>query len=538
MQDQHVELPICDDTMLMSYSLDERGGSDDENDGIDIAVGIHGLKRLSREYCGAGFYEIDLKTSPDPVVWEYNAKDAAYTARLAQYFYERQVEEGVRDFYLRMILPELSLCRDERMYGVYTDKGKVSKLAIEWGEEWLKLDDELKTEAYAYGWQEPNFNWNSPQQLKRFLNNYLHLPVDNAQAETLLEYKGHPWVAKRIRIKKLDKQIGTYVKGVIDNLRRDGRVHPEPSIHATVSGRKTYHNPPIGTIPTGSQYMNPDEEPDDETRAEIAEFRQVRGLFGAPPGKVFIEADYSGTELWHAAGLSGDETMIRDLLSGDFHSNAAETMFRCKRDDYSKDHWSGMRRESKYVTFGVLFWRTAYSLFDPAPGQGGNLGRKYSLRELEEMVEAWHNRYWQHRDAANAWVLEAQRSGEQINPAGRRRRYHAPGVYKNFQNMAVNWPVQSLSHDTLILSRLDLDKLWRTRKFTARSLWDGHDAIYFENDDNDSVNESIAIIRREMEKPRWFDFGHPVEIKIGRDWADAKEIKVGQVWRDGAIRDN
>jgi uracil-DNA glycosylase family 4 len=538
-KDQGVQLPICDDTMLMSYSLDERGGSDSEADGVDIAVGIHGLKRLSREYQGAGFYEVDLKTAPDPIVWEYNAKDAAYTARLAKLFRERQIEEGVLDFYREMILAEAPMCRDERMYGVYTDRNKVNDLAVRWGEEWLRLDEELKAEAYAYGWVDPNprsqFNWNSPVQLKRFMTNYLDLPIENSQMATLQKYSNHPWVAKRIRIKKLDKQINTYIRNILENMKEDGRVHPEPSIHATVSGRKAYHKPPVGTIPSGAQYMDPDEEPDEATKAEIAEFRQVRGLFGAPKGRVFIEADYSANELWHAAGLSQDERMIADLMSGDFHSNAAEAMFHCKREDYSKDHWSGMRRNSKYVTFGVLFWRGAYSLFDPAPGQGGNLGKQYTLKEIEAMVEAWHNNYWQHRDASNRWVQEAILDGQQVNLAGRVRRYHAPGVYKNFQNMAANWPVQSLSHDTLIKARLELYSMMQAGTFRAQTLWDGHDAIYFEDDDDDGVNETIAIIREVMQRPRWFDFGVPIEVKIGSNWADAKVIEPHQYWKDGAI---
>lgn len=527
--DLGVDLPICDDTMLMSYSLDERGGSDDEASGVDIAVGIHGLKRLAREYCGAGFYEIDLKTAPDNLVFEYNAKDAAYTSRLAQLFYTRQLEEGVRDFYLSMILPEASLCRDERMHGVYIDRNRVTQLAITWGEEWLQLDTDLKTEAYEYGWVEPNFNWNSPVQIRRFMTNYLNLPIDNAQAETLLKYESHPWVAKRLRIKKLDKQIGTYIRGVLDALRSDNRVHPEPSIHATVSGRKTYHKPPIGTIPTGSQYIEPDEEPDEATKAEVAEFSQVRGLFGAPRGKVFIEADFSAAELWTAAGYSRDDVMLADLLSGDFHSNAAEAMFKCKREDYSKAHWSGMRRNSKYVTFGVLFWRGAHSLYAPAPGQGGNLGKQYSLSEIESMVLAWHNRYWRHRDWSMNEVREAVRTGEQTNLAGRRRRYHAPGVYGgHFQNMAANWPVQSLSHDHLIAARLELNTL---TDFPARSLWDGHDAIYFECNNGDIVNEVVATIKWVMERPRWFDFGIPVEIKVGSNWADTRVLKSGDVWK-------
>lgn len=532
--DLGVDLPIAEDTMLMSYSLDERGGSDDEAEGQEIAVGIHGLKRLAREYCGAGFYEVDLKNSPDNIVYAYNAKDAAYTSRLAKLFYERQIDDGVREFYVNTILPEAVVCRDERSRGVYVDRKKVNQLAITWGEEWLQLDDELKSEAYAYGWTEPNFNWNSPPQLKRFMTNYLMLPVPNAQAETLQKFADNPWVAKRIRIKKIDKQINTYVRGISDALSTDGRVHPEPSIHATVSGRKGYHKPPIGTIPTGGQYMDPDEEPDERIRAEIAEFKQVRDLFGAPPGCVFIEADYKAAEGWVGAGYSRDDNLLKDLMEG-WHDNAAEVIFKCKREDYSKDHWSGMRRNAKYFNFGLLFWRGAKSLYAPAPGQGGNLGGQYTLKEIEEMVDAWHNHYHGHRDWSNRTVLEARRTGEQINLAGRKRRYHAPGVYGgHFQNMAANWPIQSTAHDHLIVARLELYALER-QGFTARSLWDGHDAIYFENPDNDSVNEAIATIRRVMETPRWFDFGVPVEVKVGTTWANAQVIEPHQVWKDGAI---
>lgn len=538
--DQCVELPIGEDTMLMSYSLDERGGSDDEAAGVDIAVGIHGLKRISREYCGAGFYEVNLKTAPDNVVWAYNAKDAAYTSRLAKLFYERQLEEGVRRVYEEMILPEVRLCRDEKAHGVYILRDRLDGVAVTWIEEWLATDKELETEAYKYGWPEPNFNWNSPPQTLRLLNNYLDIHVTDTQAPTLEPYFGHPWVGKRARVKKIDKQLGTYVKPVIKMLEHDTRVHPDASLHATVSGRKSYHNPPVGVIPTGSQYMDPDEEPDEETQAEIAEFKQVRGMFGAPPGKVWIEADKSAAELWTAAGITGDAVMLADLFSGDFHSNAAESMFHCKRDDYSEAHWSGMRRNSKYVTFGVLFWREAPSLFSPKPGQGGNLGKQYTLREIQQMVIAWHQRYHVHAEWSDRETADAKRTGEQHSLSGRRRQYYAPGVYKNFKNMAANWPIQTTSHDHLIVDRLEIDALYRQGKFPARTLFDGHDAIYFECDGGWVVDpknpkrviptgvaaEVVPMIKEIMERPRWFDFGIPVEIKVGQNWAEGKVVSL------------
>ena len=530
MTDQGVELPIVEDTMLMSYSLDERGGSDDEAAGVDIAVGIHGLKRLSREYCGAGMYQVDLKNAPDEVVWEYNAKDAAYTARLAKLFKARQLEEEVRQPYAELILPEVKVVRDEKRHGVYVHKPTLTGLATTWLEEWLTLDAELTAEAVAYGWPEPNFNSNSPPQMLRFLNNYLDIRVDNTRADTLEPYANHPWIAKRLRIKKIGKQLGTYVIATQKVIDHNSRVHPDASLHATVSGRKSYHNPPVGTVPTGGQYADPDEEPDEETLAEIAEFSQVRALFGAPPGRVFIEADYASAELWTAAFLSRDDTMLTELESGDFHSRAAEGMFKVKQSDYDPSQWKNMRRESKYVTFGVLYFREAFSLYQPKPGQGGNLGKSgYTLRQLEEMVRAWHEKYWLHLDWAMRGYDQAKKDGFQRALSGRLRRYHAPGVYKNFLNMTSNWPVQVTAHDHLVAARLE----WASEPRPAEMLWDGHDAIYFECDE-DKVDEACEMIKQVMERPRWFDRGLLVDIKVGPNWAKGHgwPSEKGVSWQD------
>lgn len=528
LEDLRVDLPIVEDTMLMSYSLDERGGSDDESE-VDLAVGIHGLKRLSREYCGAGFYSVDLKTAPDEVVWQYNAMDAAYTARLARLFKEWQLKDvgRTREVYKELTLPQAQVSRDEYIHGVYVDRPKLNAIAITWLEEWTQLNKELEDDAKAYGWPEPSFNFNSPVQMKRFLNVYLHLNVPNAQKGTLEQYAGHPWIAKYQRAKRLDKQLGTYVLGTAKVIHPDGRVRPAASLHGTMSGRLTYHKPPIGTVPTGAQYVDPDEEPDEETKAQIKEFSQIRALYGAPvhDDKVFIEADYSAAELWTAAYYSDDDTMLADLLSGDFHSNASETMFKVKRSDFSPEHWKGMRRESKYVTFGVLYNRGARSLYSPAPGQGGNLGKKYSLEQIEEMVKLWHERYHKHAAWAAREVAMAHENGYQINIAGRVRRYHAPGVYgHHFANMVVNFPIQSTAHDHLIKSRIDLDRMFREGTFPARSLWDGHDAIYFECPSS-AAEDACRMIKQVMESPRWFERGIPVDIKVGPNWADAKEWK-------------
>lgn len=520
--DLGVDLPICDDTMLMSYSLDERGGAADEV--TDIAVGIHGLKKLSREYCGADFYEIDLKDPSEDTLWKYNAKDACYTARLAKMFYEKQIAQDVRAHYLELTLPQALLSRDEWIHGIHVHQDRLNTLAIDWMEEWLRLDEEVQTDAKGYGWPEPQLNFNSPKQLKRFFNTYLYLPVSDTRKETLHEYREHPWIAKYQRLKRIDKQLNVYVLGTQKNVYPDDRVRPDVSLHGTTSGRVTYHNPPIGTVPTGAQYVDPDEE--DEAEALIEEFSRVRGMFGAPEGHLFVEADYQTAELWVAALYSGDPVMLQDLESGDFHSNAAETMFAVKRENYSKAHWGQIRRESKYVTFGVLYGRQARSLYSPSQGQGGNLGNKYTYEQIEQMVVAWRRRYRVFVEWGQEIILQSRRTGEFRSISGRLRRYNAPGLYgKHFDNMAQNFPVQAVSHDHLIKARLDMYDLIKQGKFPGHTLFDGHDAIYSEIYSQSVLDEACSIIKEVMERPRWFKRGIPVEILTGVSWskADLKE---------------
>ena len=58
-----VWLPIKEDTMLLSYTCDERPGYGEskEKRGAARGPGYHGLKTLAREYCSAGWYETDVK---------------------------------------------------------------------------------------------------------------------------------------------------------------------------------------------------------------------------------------------------------------------------------------------------------------------------------------------------------------------------------------------------------------------------------------------------------------------------------------------
>ena len=141
-----IDIPIVEDTMLMSYALDERQGT-------------HRLKQLVREYVGAGFYETEIEPykkkgmsfAPENVLYRYNAADACYTARLASVLYPMMIKDNVEHMYKTLLIPAANRFKYIQLRGVHVDRAKIYKLGAEWTQRWLEDEQELVDMATAAG---------------------------------------------------------------------------------------------------------------------------------------------------------------------------------------------------------------------------------------------------------------------------------------------------------------------------------------------------------------------------------------------------
>lgn len=210
-------LNICEDTMLQSYSLDERGGKE--------GVKIHGLKQLSREYLAAPFYE-EGKNKTLENLYEYNARDVVYTARLCDLFYDRQVTDNVRGFYERLLIPALNVYKEIQFRGARIDKDLHKQLAKEWITKLLVDEQLLQDEAEQLGW-DGRLNINSPDQLSKFLFGVLGLPIlkrtnkgkPSVDKEVIEKLEPQSDFVTRLKdVRHLSKMISTYITGFIDSL--------------------------------------------------------------------------------------------------------------------------------------------------------------------------------------------------------------------------------------------------------------------------------------------------------------------------------
>jgi len=246
--------------------------------------------------------------------------------------------------------------------------------------------------------------------------------------------------------------INTYLFGVEDDIKRDGRIHPTAMLHGTVTGRLSFRDPPMQTIPKDYIYKD-----------DVADLGMIRSLFAAtPPSEAngwaeyeIMEADHSQIELYMAAFVSGDQQLWEDLRSGDLHARAAKAMFHLTEeawDALSQDSRDLHRFNSKFVTYGTMYGRSVVAVATEL---------HCSIQEADGFVRGFFNRYKDY----SKWWHETQRKvlteGELVSATGRKRRFRLtlPGADRaSALRMAVNFPLQCPASDNTLAALIELHR--------------------------------------------------------------------------------
>jgi DNA polymerase-1 len=495
-----VELPIVHDTMLQSYTLDERN-----------LKGLHSLKSLSRQWVGAGFYEEEItqykkvgyQEAPKKALHKYNAYDAAYTARLQPVFHSMQVEDEVCSVYDNLLIPAANVFSDIQYRGVRIDQDRVRELSLEWLPRWLDGEKELQTIAAEGGWdRDEPINTNSPKQLSHFLYDILGMPGGpSTNKETLAVLADeHPFITKLLKFRQLDHMINTYLQGIQDDVKRDGRVHANCLLHGTVTGRLSYTNPPLQTIPQAGSVGD--------------DLARIRTIF-VPSNMdthVVVEVDYGKAELWCAYYYSKDPAMLEDLMSADYHTAVASRVYKKPANQITKNE----RKAMKYVTFGIMYGRQAPDL---AHGE-----LKCSIVQAQQYIDAWKARNYIYVQWTDKIKAELMATGEVVSATGRKRRFYyidnssASDVY----NKAVNFPVQCLASDCTLSTLIELHPILLA---LDSYLWFPiHDSIVMEVS-KANLSTALRELQRVFTNPRFPGMPSiPIEISVGPRWGECKEI--------------
>lgn len=482
-----IKLPISDDVMLMgtAYDLAEE----------------HGLKKMAKKYLGVADWDIpksdklNKKKDSSKTLIPYLKKDVRYTWELFCYFYKR-MNEHQRMIYRKLLRPAYLMYRDVERNGIYFDK----KEFIGVKKKYLDIEQEkLKALRGRY-----DINWNSPQQKAQVL---FKDPKGENLPVVKLTPKGEP-SADAAALKKLASkgyEIPTMILDYTsantlnkmflnrwgDDSSYDGRIHPNFNLTNVVSGRTSCTDPNLQQVPRT---------------------KDVRGLFHAPKGRCFFEADYSQLELRIAAHYANEPTMLRIYREdGDIHTETAMLMTGGRQPTKEE------RGKAKAVNFGFLYGMGAKKFVDYA---FNSYGVVFTYQEAVKFRELFFAKY----SRLLPWHEEQRRLAEALggvsNLFGRFRKL--PDIYSRdwgkkggAERRAINTPVQGTGSDILLSAAIQIHK--ELTPYGLKIVGTVHDSILGEFYEKDK-EWIVPKIKEIMAHPKLMDvFGVKLKVKLDSD---------------------
>lgn len=482
--EQHtgIRLPIHEDVMLMATAYD--------------LAAEHGLKAMAKRYLGVPDWDISKKKKlsgdPDEVV-PYLEKDVLYTWDLFCFFMKRM--NGQQDkIYRQLLRPAYLMYRNVERNGAYIDVKGLSSVR----EKYKKIEEEKLAALNA----RYKINWNSSGQVAKVLFEDEGLPVykksaktgkPSADAEVLkkLASKGHQIPQLLLEYKAANTLNKMFLYRWEDDLAPDRRIHSTYNMTNVVTGRTSCSDPNLQQVPRN---------------------KDVRGLFIAPKGRVFFEADYSQLELRIAADYANDKTMLEIYRTGgDIHTETARLMTGGREPTKEE------RSKAKAVNFGFLYGMLAKKFVSYAYNSYNTVFTNAEAEQFRALFFAKYNRLL-------PWHKEMEEMCEALggvaNKFGRFRKL--PNIYsqQKFERLsavrrAINTPVQGTGSDLLISAATQLMKEHSKNGLTI--VGTVHDSIlgeFWAEDEEWMVPE----IKRIMAHPAIMDeFGVKLKVPLEAD---------------------
>lgn len=478
-------LPIHHDVMLMGTAYD--------------LSAEHGLKAMAQRYLGVPDWDIDKKTKTGKgdkkKLRDYLKLDLKHTWELFKFFKER-MNASQRKIYRELLLPAYKMYRQTEQNGIYIDLEGLDNVK----EEYKKKEVEaLKVLQSKYP-----INWNSPQQVSDVIFNQEKLPTlklsektgkPSADAKVLkkLATMGHELPTQLLDYKFYYGANSKFLTRWGGYAQYDGRIHPNFNITNVVTGRTSCSDPNLQQVPRN---------------------KDLRSLFTAPEGRVFLEADYSQIELRVAAHYAQEPTMLKIYREGgDIHTETARTL--CGGEPTKED-----RSKAKAVNFGFLYGMQAKGFVDYA---FDSYGVVFTPSEAERYRELFFQRYsrllpWHDRMAK---LCEA--NGGVSNLFGRFRAL--PKIYSQYKwerneaiRKAINSPVQGTASDLLLSAAVQIQRELG-EKYDLKIVGTVHDSILADVP-VEYAEDCVKDIKRIMAHPDALDkfgieFSLPIDSDVG-----------------------
>lgn len=313
----------------------------------------------------------------------------------------------------------------------------------------------------------------------------------------VLEGLDVPFAKRIVRLRKLKKIKNTYMKQIISEIDKDGRIHAFIDLHIPRSYRSSSSNPNLQNVPT---------------REEEAK-KSTRSGFVPEPGCRLLFGDYGSQEVRIIGCYTQDENLITYLEDDttDMHRDQAEDIFVLDDNTITKDLRFYTKNQfvfpefygSYYVSCARNIWRICMEMKTGEDiivwkhlVEEGVIQSKDDYAGFEHHIKEVEKRFWEKFPGVREWQNRSidfyQRHGYVESFFGYRRG----GLLT--PNMIINTPIQATAFHCLLWAYIKLN-YYAKRHLRSRPIFQIHDEIVW-NLRPDEEKEVIKKMRYIMER--------------------------------------
>ena len=430
---------------------------------------------------------------------DLTVKKAKFIYDIKDEFTNKMKEEEQLELFTNIEMKLSSVLASMEIEGVRVD----TKVLDEMGENINKKLDELTSEIYNYAGEE--FNIQSPKQLGEILFEKLEIPYPKKKKtsystareilDKIVDY--HPIVEKIIEHRTLNKIYTTYIVGIKNCVKEDGKLHTIYTQTLTRTGRLSSIEPNLQNIPI-----------------RYKEGKEIRKAFIPEENSVFLSSDYSQIELRMFAHMSGEQNLIDAFKHHlDIHTKTAMDIYHVSKDEVTKN----MRRDAKAVNFGIIYGISSFGLAE-------DLG--VDIKTAKKFLDNYLETFPGIKNYMDKVIKDAYETGYVKTIMNRKRKidelYNTNHMIKvQGERMALNTPVQGSSADILKKAMIDIYNEFNRLNLKSKMILQVHDELIF-NVKNDELEKVKEIVINFMENAYKLNVPLEVDVEIGKNWYDAK----------------
>ena len=352
-------------------------------------------------------------------------------------------------------------------FGVICNKETLQEMAKEAKEKIDVLSEKI------YELADEKFNISSPRQLGDILFDKLSLPYAkrnkngySTDGKILQKLLGvHPIIELILEYRNITKLYNTYLEGLINYIKEDGKIHTIYKQNLTRTGRLSSVEPNLQNIP-----------------AKDVDGKKIRKAF-LPTNDVFMSCDYSQIELRLLAHISNSKELQNAFINDeDIHSRVAADINGIDIKDVSKEQ----RAAAKAVIFGIVYGISGFGL-------GESLS--ISPAKAKEFIDKYYEIYPGVKRYMDNIINEAKLNGS-VRTMFNRKRSISELQSKVFvirqagERIALNTPIQGTCADIMQKAMVEIATEFEKENIKSSLVMQVHDELIF-----DCIEEEVEKIK-------------------------------------------